>query len=108
MNAEVPVRNLAGGIERSFKFCHINIGYEPYRLLVNQDLTPRAPAIRFSAGAPSASTWWVRQARVRAVNSTLPARGDLVAVLGLAAVTATLFASARPLSWRRLLPWVQR
>lgn len=49
--SEVPVRNIAGGIEHSIKFCHINIGYDAFRLLVNLDLTPREPAIWFSVGA---------------------------------------------------------
>lgn len=95
--AEVPVRNLAGGIERSFKFCHINIGYEPYRLLVNKDLTPRAPAIRFSVGAHYLrQARWVRQARVPGCELDLFQRGEeLVAVLGPAPGTAKLFASAQ-------------
>lgn len=49
--SEVPLENLASPLVRSFKFCHINIGYDVYRLLVNKDLTPRPPAVWYSVGA---------------------------------------------------------
>ena len=49
--SEVPLRNLAGGVERSFKFIHANIGYGEYRPLVELDLTPRPSGVWFSVGA---------------------------------------------------------
>jgi hypothetical protein len=49
--SEVPLQNLAGPIERSFKFCHLNVGYEDYRPLVNLDLTPRPSAVWYAVGA---------------------------------------------------------
>lgn len=95
--SEVPVRNLADGIERSFKFCHINIGYEPFRLLVNQDLTPREPAIRFAVGAHCLGTAkWLRHSSAPGCELDLFQRGEeIIAVVGQEARTAKLFATAR-------------
>jgi len=95
--SEVPLRNLADGIERSFKFCHINIGYEPFRLLVNQDLTPRAPAIRFAVGAHCLGmATWLRHSSAPGCDLDLFQRGDeLIAVVGQEARAAKLFATAR-------------
>ncbi len=76
--AEVPVRNIAGGIEHSIKFCHINIGYDAFRLLVNLDLTPREPAIWFSVGAHCIgdSTWAGRDGSVPGFDVHFFQRGD--------------------------------
>jgi hypothetical protein len=95
--SEVPLRNLAEGIERSFKFCHINIGYDAFRLLVNQDLTPRPPAIWFSVGAHCLGTAkWVSHRAAPGCDLDLFQRGDeRVAVIGQAGQTAKLFATAR-------------
>ena len=49
--SEVPIRNIAGGIERSFKFIHVNIGYPQYRPLVRRDWTVLPSGILFSVGA---------------------------------------------------------
>jgi len=49
--SEIPLRNLASPIERSFKFLHVFIGYADYRPLVNRDLTARAAGIAYSVGA---------------------------------------------------------
>lgn len=49
--SEVPLQNLAEGIQRSFKFMHLNTGYEDYRLLVNADFTCRRPAVWHAVGA---------------------------------------------------------
>lgn len=49
--SEVPARNLAGGIERSFKFIHVSIGYPEYRPLVRKDLTVLPAGILYSVGA---------------------------------------------------------
>jgi len=49
--SEVPLRNLASPIERSFKFIHVAIGYEGLRPLVRKDLTVLPAGIAFSVGA---------------------------------------------------------
>ncbi|MBI2297909.1 MAG: hypothetical protein HYU66_02970 [Armatimonadetes bacterium] len=49
--SEVPTNNLAEGVVHSFKFMHIHVGYDPYRLLVNPDFTCRPPAVWYSVGA---------------------------------------------------------
>jgi hypothetical protein len=49
--SEVPIRNMAGGIERSFKFIHVDIGYPEYRPLVRRDWTVLPSGILFSVGA---------------------------------------------------------
>jgi len=49
--SEVPIRNIAGGIERSFKFIHVDIGYAEYRPLVRRDWTVLPSGILFSVGA---------------------------------------------------------
>jgi hypothetical protein len=49
--SEVPLRNLASGIERSFKFIHVAIGYPESRPLVRKDLTVLPAGIKFSVGA---------------------------------------------------------
>jgi len=49
--SEVPLRNLASPIERSFKFIHVRIGYPEYRPLVRKDLTVLPAGIAFSVGA---------------------------------------------------------
>ena len=49
--SEVPLHNLAGGIERSFKFIHVQIGYSDYRPLVRKDWTLLPAGILFSVGA---------------------------------------------------------
>ena len=49
--SEVPLRNLACGVERTFKFIHANIGYGGYRPLVELDLTPRPSGVWFAVGA---------------------------------------------------------
>jgi hypothetical protein len=49
--SEVPIRNLAGGIERSFKFLHVSIGYDEYRPLVRKDWTVLPAGILYSVGA---------------------------------------------------------
>ena len=49
--SEVPLRNLAGPIERSFKFIHVSIGYGHMRPLVRKDLTVLPAGIAFSVGA---------------------------------------------------------
>ncbi|NSW56278.1 MAG: hypothetical protein HPY44_09700 [Armatimonadetes bacterium] len=76
--SEVPVRNMAGGIEHSIKFCHINIGYEAFRLLVNLDLTPREPAIWFSVGTHCIgdSTWAGRDGSVPGYDVHFFQRGE--------------------------------
>jgi hypothetical protein len=49
--SEVPLRNLAGGIERSFKFLHAAIGYGHMRPLVRKDWTVLPAGVAFSVGA---------------------------------------------------------
>lgn len=49
--SEVPIRNIAGGIERSFKFIHIDVGYPEFRPLVRKDWTVQPSGILFSVGA---------------------------------------------------------
>lgn len=49
--SEIPLRNLAGPIERSFKFIHVLIGYPDFRPLVRKDLTVLPAGIKFSVGA---------------------------------------------------------
>ena len=49
--SEVPLRNLAAGIERTFKFLHVHIGYDGYRPLVRKDWTVLPAGILFSVGA---------------------------------------------------------
>jgi len=49
--SEIPLRNLAGGVERSFKFIHVEIGYPDYRPLVARDLTVLPAGIAFSVAA---------------------------------------------------------
>ena len=49
--SEIPLRNLSGPIERSFKFIHVLIGYPDYRPLVRKDLTVLPAGIKFSVGA---------------------------------------------------------
>jgi len=49
--SEVPLRNLAGGIERSFKFIHVEIGYPEYRPLLRKDWTVLPAGILFSVGS---------------------------------------------------------
>jgi hypothetical protein len=48
--SEVPIRNLAGGIERSFKFIHVSIGYDDYRPLVRKDWTVLPAGVLYSVG----------------------------------------------------------
>jgi hypothetical protein len=95
--SEVPVRNIAAGIEHSFKFCHVYIGYDAFRLMVNQDLTPRAPAIRFSVGAHClGNAKWVSHQTAPGCELDLFRRGDeLIAVVGQQARTAKLFQLCR-------------
>jgi len=47
----VPLRNIAGGIVRSFKFIHVLIGYPEYEPLVRKDWTVLPAGIAFSVGA---------------------------------------------------------
>jgi hypothetical protein len=47
----IPLRNVAGGIERSFKFIHVLIGYPEYQPLVRRDWTVLPAGIAFSVGA---------------------------------------------------------
>ncbi len=49
--SEVPLRNLASAVERSFKFIHVDIGYPDFRPLVRKDYTVLPPGILFSVGA---------------------------------------------------------
>ena len=49
-SSEVPIRNIAGGIERSFKFLHVDIGYPNYRPLVRDDWTVTPAGMLFSVG----------------------------------------------------------
>ncbi|MGD1000646.1 MAG: hypothetical protein ABSA67_08095 [Candidatus Brocadiia bacterium] len=49
--SEIPLRNLASPIERSFKFLHVFAGYADYRPLVNRDLTARPAGLAYSVGA---------------------------------------------------------
>ncbi len=108
--SEVPIRNLADGIQHSFKFCHINIGYDAFRLLVNQDLTPRQSAIWFSVGAHclGAAKWLEHRAAPGCDLDLFQRGGETVAVIGPVGPTAKLFATVRsiviaaePLSDRR-------
>ena len=48
---DIPLRNLAGPIVRSFHFTHASIGYAEYTPLVNRDLTARPAGLAFSVGA---------------------------------------------------------
>jgi hypothetical protein len=48
---EVPLRNMAGGIEKSFKFIHVAIGYPEFRPLVRKNLTALPAGVAFSVGA---------------------------------------------------------
>jgi len=50
-SSAIPLRNLASPIERSFKFIHVQIGYDSYRPLVRKDLTVLPAGIAFSVGA---------------------------------------------------------
>ena len=47
----VPIRNITGGIERSFKFIHVDVGYPEYRPLARKDWTILPAGILFSVGA---------------------------------------------------------
>jgi len=47
----IPLRNIAGGIARSFKFIHVLIGYPEYEPLVRKDWTVLPAGIAFSVGA---------------------------------------------------------
>jgi len=49
--SEIPLRNLAGGIEISFKFIHIGVRYPEYRPLVRPDLTVLPAGMAFSVAA---------------------------------------------------------
>lgn len=49
--SEIPLENIAAGIERSFKFIHVAIGYPEFRPLVRKDLTVLPAGIAFSVGA---------------------------------------------------------
>ncbi|MCC7491499.1 MAG: hypothetical protein IT204_04090 [Fimbriimonadaceae bacterium] len=49
--SEVPLQNLADGIERNFKFMHLHVGYDDYRLLCNADYTCRPQALWQATGA---------------------------------------------------------
>ncbi len=48
---EIPLRNLAAGVERSFKFANTINGYEGFRPVTRPDFTVRPPGIWFSVGA---------------------------------------------------------
>lgn len=50
-NSMVPVFDRAQGIERSFKFLHVAIGYEKNQPLVEKDFTVRPAGLAFSVGA---------------------------------------------------------
>jgi len=51
--SEVPLRNLANGVERSFKFLHIAFAplYDEYRPLLRTDFTVLPAGIHYSVGA---------------------------------------------------------
>ena len=49
--SDIPLRNLASPIERSFKFTHASVGYAGYTPLVNRDLTARPAGLAFSVGS---------------------------------------------------------
>jgi len=51
--SEAPLRNMAGGVERSFKFLHVAFSprYDDYRPLVRKDLTALPAGVAFSVGA---------------------------------------------------------
>ena len=49
--SEVPLHNLASPIELSFKFIHVDIGYQDFRPLVRKDYTVLPAGVLFSVGA---------------------------------------------------------
>lgn len=49
--SEVPLDNLANGVERIFKFIHVEVAYGGYRPLLNKDWTVKPSGILFSVGA---------------------------------------------------------
>ena len=48
---EIPLRNLAAGVERSFKFANTVDGYDDFRPVTRSDFTVRPAGIWFSVGA---------------------------------------------------------
>ncbi len=48
---EIPLRNLAAGVRRNFKFANTLNGYEGFRPVTRPDFTVRPPGIWFSVGA---------------------------------------------------------
>ncbi len=50
-SVSIPLDNLSSGVERSFKFLHVAIGYPELQPLVRQDLTVLPAGIAFSVAA---------------------------------------------------------
>lgn len=66
--SEIPLRNLAGPLQRSFKFLHVAIdNYDEYRPLVRKDMTVLQAGIAFSVGAHCLGS-----AKFQGVNATVP------------------------------------
>ncbi|MBM4035216.1 MAG: hypothetical protein FJ291_26025, partial [Planctomycetes bacterium] len=96
--SEVPLRNLAGGVERSFKFIHVLIGYPEYRPLVRKDWTVLPAGIAFSVGAHciGAGKFAGSDRGVPGVEVFLFRRGEeMVAALQGGAARPKLFAKAQ-------------
>jgi hypothetical protein len=87
--SEVPIRNLAGGIERSFKFIHVSIGYDDYRPLVRKDWTVLPAGILYSVGAHC-----IGSGKFAARSSAVPGYDVLVFQRGAEPTTGTGTAAA--------------
>ena len=76
--SEVPLENMAGGIERSFKFIHVAIGYPELRPLIRRDLTVLPAGILFSVGAHclGSAKFVERTDKVPGWNTLFFRRGD--------------------------------
>ncbi|HEY3418488.1 MAG TPA: hypothetical protein VGM23_16555 [Armatimonadota bacterium] len=99
--SEIPLRNLASPVQRSFKFLHVALdGYGDYRPLVRQDWTVLPAGIAFSVGAHCLGS-----AKFQGVDTTVPGWTVYTFMRGAEAVTVfkpgadtapRLFAGASP------------
>ena len=90
--SEVPLENMAGGIERSFKFIHVAVGYPEMHPLIRQDLTVLPAGIIFSVGAHclGAAKFVERSDKIPGWNTLLFRRGDetIAALRGVSLASA--------------------
>lgn len=92
-SSPIPLSNLSGSVERSFKFLHVAIGYPEFRPLVRQDMTVLPAGIAFSVGAHCIGTgqYVGTSDKIPGVKTYLFQRGsELIGVFRKSSVPALL------------------